>query len=182
MIERCAAMAGMIPIGDPMLETTIMGPVINEAACTRIMGVIEQARDEKQGRIVAGGERLGGDLADGYFIGLTVFADVDNGSSLAQNEIFGPVVALIPFDTEEEAIGLANDTEYGLAGYIHTNDLGRVHRVADQLVAGNIWVNQFFGIASSVPFGGTKQSGFGRLGGLAGVKEFMRPKNVWIGL
>ncbi len=182
LTERIEAMAGMIPVGDPSLAETIVGPVINDAACQRILGVISQAVDNQEGRLVAGGKRLEGDLADGYFLPLTVFADVDNRTSLAQNEVFGPVLAIIPFDDEAEAIQTANDTTYGLAAYVHTNDLRRAHRVSAALDAGNVWVNSFLGIPAAAPFGGTKQSGYGRLGGQAGVKEFLRPKNVWMPL
>jgi acyl-CoA reductase-like NAD-dependent aldehyde dehydrogenase len=182
LVERVAAMAGQIPVGDPIAADTVVGPVVNDTACQRILGVIQHAVDNDEGRLVAGGQRLGGDLADGYFLPLTVFADVDNATRLAQNEVFGPVLAMIPFDTEEEAIGIANDTTYGLAAYVHTEDLRRAHRVSAALEAGNVWVNSFLGIPAAAPFGGTKQSGYGRLGGLAGVKEFLRPKNVWMPL
>jgi acyl-CoA reductase-like NAD-dependent aldehyde dehydrogenase len=86
------------------------------------------------------------------------------------------------FGSEEEAIRLANDTRYGLAAYVHTSDVRRAHRVAHALEAGNVWVNGFFGVAPSMPFGGVKSSGYGRVGGLAGLREFLRPKNVWLAL
>jgi len=127
-----------------------------------------------------GGERLGGELASGYFISPTLFVDVDNKSDLAQNEIFGPVVAAMSFDTEEQAVQLANDTCYGLAAYVYTNDLDRALRVGRALMTGNVWINGFEGIPPSAPFGGIKQSGYGRLGGIAGIREFTRPKNLWM--
>ncbi|WP_372349719.1 aldehyde dehydrogenase [Streptomyces sp. KL116D] len=173
---------GSITIGDPMDARTTMGPVISELACERILGVIDTAVTQKHGRLVAGGSRLGNGLEDGYFIAPTVFADVDPQSSLAQEEIFGPVQSLIPFDSEDDAVRLANETAYGLAGYIHTRDLGRCHRLAASLEVGDIWVNGGFGIPASVPFGGVKSSGYGRIGGRHGIREFMRPKNVWIAL
>ncbi|MBF4997366.1 aldehyde dehydrogenase [Nocardia sp. BSTN01] len=181
-VERTAQAAGQVPVGDPTDPTVTMGPVNNAGHCARILNTIRTAVDEKHGRLVAGGERLGGELADGFYIAPTVFADVDNGSSLAQQEVFGPVQTIIPFDTEKEAIAIANGTNYGLAAYIHTQEVGRVHRVAAALEAGNVWVNGGFGIPASVPFGGVKQSGYGRLGGIAGIREFSRPKNIWIGL
>jgi acyl-CoA reductase-like NAD-dependent aldehyde dehydrogenase len=169
-----------VAVGDPLVERTVMGPVVSQAACDRIMRVIDTARERGHGRLVAGGQRLDGELADGYFIAPTVFSDVDNGSDLAQQEIFGPVLSFLRFDTEEEAVRLANDTRYGLAAYVHTNDLRRAHRVARALEVGNVWVNGFPGLSPSVPFGGVKQSGYGRIGGAAGVREFLRPKNVWV--
>jgi acyl-CoA reductase-like NAD-dependent aldehyde dehydrogenase len=159
---------------------TFMGPVISSGACERILGMIERAKGEST--LVAGGERLGGDLADGYFIAPTIFADVDNASYIAQNEVFGPVLAIEKFGSEEAAVAMANDTPYGLAAYVHTNDLRRTHRVASALECGNVWVNGFMGIPASVPFGGVKQSGNGRIGGKAGIHEFLRPKNVWLGM
>lgn len=169
-----------LEVGDPVAASTFFGPVISSTAADRIMGVIEQAK--QHARVVAGGERLGGDLADGFFIAPTVFADVDNAAPVARDEIFGPVVAVIPFDSEEEAIRIANDSPYGLAGYIQTSDLKRAHRVAQALEVGNIWVNGFLGIPTSAPFGGMKQSGWGRLGGADGIREFTCPKNVFVGL
>jgi acyl-CoA reductase-like NAD-dependent aldehyde dehydrogenase len=147
----------------------------------RIMGMIDDAK-LAGARLVTGGSRVGGDYAAGYFIEPTVFAEVDPDSALGQNEVFGPVLAVIPFDDEAEAVAIANATRFGLAGYIQTNDVRRVHRVAGALVAGNVWVNGFMGIPGSAPFGGTRESGYGRLGGIWGIREFSRPKNVWIGL
>ena len=172
---------GTLEVGDPLAASTFFGPVINQTAAERIMGVIETAK-RGDTRLVAGGERLGGDLADGFFIAPTVFADVDNATPLARDEIFGPVVAVMPFDSEEEAVGIANDSPYGLAGYIQTSDLKRAHAVAQPLEVGNISINGFLGIPPSAPFGGVKQSGWGRLGGIDGIREFTHPKNVFVSL
>ncbi len=169
-------------IGDPFDLRTAMGPVISAASCERIAGVIDVAMQSGKARLVTGGERLGGALADGYFIAPTLFAEVDNNSDLAQNEIFGPVVACMSFDTEEKAVQLANDTHYGLAAYVHTNDLRRAHRVAGQLAAGCIWVNGIATISPAAPFGGNKESGYGRVGGREGIREFSRSRNVWISM
>jgi acyl-CoA reductase-like NAD-dependent aldehyde dehydrogenase len=182
LVERSVAALANVPVGDPMDPGTAMGPVITAVAADRIIGVIRRAVDSRYGRLVAGGERLGGDLADGFFISPTIFADVDPASELAHREIFGPVQSIIPFDSEDEAVAIANGTSYGLAGYLHTADLRRAHRVAAGLEVGNVWVNGGFGIPPGAPFGGVKQSGHGRLGGRAGISEFTRPKNVWIAL
>ena len=181
VLARLQAVAGNLSIGDPVDSTTIIGPVIDERATTRIMGMIDRAKGSGA-RLIAGGNRCGGALADGYFIAPTVFADVHRDAELSQTEVFGPVLAVTPFDTEAEAITLANGTEFGLAGYIWTRDLKRAHRTAEQMIAGNIWINGFTGIPTSVPFGGLGQSGVGRLGGIHGIREFMRPKNVWLAL
>lgn len=170
-----------LAVGDPLAATTFFGPVISSGAAERIVGVIEQARKDNA-RLVAGGERLGGDLAEGYFIAPTVFADVDNSSPLAREEIFGPVLAVMPFDSEDEAVGIANDSPYGLAAYIQTSNLKRAHCVAQRLHVGNIWINGFFGLLTSAPFGGVKQSGWGRIGGIDSIREFTQPKNVFVSL
>jgi aldehyde dehydrogenase (NAD+) len=182
VVERCKAKVEQISVGDPALPGTRMGPLISPAACERVLGFVERARATGEGRLVTGGYRLGGDLADGYFIAPTIFADADNASELAQREIFGPVISIQRFSTEAEALSIANDHRYGLAAYVQTNDLKRAHRMAAALEAGSVWINGFPGVPGSIPFGGTKQSGYGRLGGLAGIQEFSRPKNVWTAL
>jgi len=179
VVSALTEVANEISIGDPLEPGVMMGPVINATAANRIMGVIEAADSRGDGKLIAGGERLGGDHKDGFYIKPTIFADVDNRSSLAQNEVFGPVLALMPFDTEEQAIAMANDTDYGLAAYIQTRDGARAHRVAAALEAGNIWVNGFFNINLAGPFGGVKKSGYGSLGGERGIREYLRPKSVW---
>lgn len=180
-VSRCAEAMDALVVGDPQQEATHMGPVVSAPACERILGMIDDAARLGDGRLVAGGRRLGGALQEGYFIEPTLFADVDNNSRLAQTEVFGPVVAMASFATREEAVSLANGTPYGLAAYLHTNDLKRAHGVAAELEAGNVWVNGFY-FPATVPFGGVKQSGHGRTGGRAGIEEFTRAKNVWMAL
>jgi acyl-CoA reductase-like NAD-dependent aldehyde dehydrogenase len=181
-LQTLQGIAAHIKVGDPLDSATVMGPVISEPAVQRILGMVDNAKKDG-GRVVVGGERLGGDFANGYFLPLTIVADVDNASSLAQHEVFGPVLAVTPFDTEEEAIALANATPYGLGAYIHTTNLRRAHHVADHMQAGMIQVNgSGEGMSPATPFGGWKQSGYGRLGGEAGLHEFLQMKNVWMNL
>ncbi len=176
------AIAGHITVGDPTDPATVMGPVISEAAMQRIIGVVEQATLQGA-RLVTGGERLGGECAAGFYLPISILADVDHASSLAQHEVFGPVLSVTPFDTEEEAIALANGTDYGLGAYIHTQDLRRAHHVAGRMQAGMVQVNASGeGMQPFAPFGGYKQSGFGRLGGEQGLLEFLQVKNVWMNL
>jgi aldehyde dehydrogenase (NAD+) len=182
MVEKVTAHVAKAKVGDPFAPGVTSGPVISEAAVSRIMNGIEVAKREAHGRLILGGHRLGGDLADGYFIEPTVFADVDNSSPLAQHELFGPVLSIIRFKDEADAIAKANDTCYGLAGYVHTKDLARAHRVAAALEAGYIGVNGFPPMPVQAPFGGYKQSGYGREGGRAGIEEFLRFKNVYMNL
>jgi acyl-CoA reductase-like NAD-dependent aldehyde dehydrogenase len=182
VVERCRARLEQVTVGDPTSPDTVMGPLISQGACERVLGFVEAARADKEARLVTGGYRLGGDLADGYFVAPTIFADVDPASALAQKEIFGPVVAIQRFSTEEEALAIANNHRYGLAAYVQTNDVKQAHRMAAALEAGTVWINGFAGVPRAIPFGGNKHSGFGRLGGRAGIAEFTRPKNVWMPL
>lgn len=181
-LQMLGAAAGHIRVGDPFDQATVMGPVISEAALNRILGDVNKAVTQG-GRLLAGGERMGGEQARGFFLPITIVADVDSNSAIAQHEVFGPVLAITPFDTEEEAIAIANGTSYGLGAYIHTQNLRRAHHVASQLEAGMIHVNgSGEGMTPCAPFGGVKQSGYGRLGGVEGLHEFLRVKNIWMNL
>ena len=159
-----------------------MGPVIDARACDRILGYVQEAAATGDGKVVTGGKRVGAELSDGFFVEPTVVVDVDNGSRIAQEEIFGPVLCVIPFHDEDEAVSIANDSPYALAAYVHTNDLGRAHRVVDDLDAGYVSINSFPPATATAPFGGMKASGFGREGGRAGIEEFMQTKNVYVAL
>jgi aldehyde dehydrogenase (NAD+) len=178
--DRMVAAAAHIQVGDPFDPETQSGPVINEAAVERILGMIDRAKTGKSGRLLIGGSRLGGALANGYFIAPTIFADVDPTCELAQQEVFGPVLAIMPFDDEKEAIRIANSTSYGLSAYIQSNDITRVHRVAGELQAGAVLINGCSNIQPSRPFGGMGLSGYGREGGREGLEEFQRLKSVAI--
>ncbi|PLK26194.1 aldehyde dehydrogenase [Novosphingobium sp. TH158] len=182
-VEMLKAMAGHIVVGDPFAKETMIGPVISEASLARIQGMIQRGV-EAGGRVVCGGaERLGGDHAGGNFLPLTVLADVPADSEVFRTEVFGPVLAVTPFDSEEEAIALANGTDYGLGAYVHTQNLARAHRVAGQMMAGMVQVNgSGEGMTPCVPFGGMKHSGHGRLGGIEGIREFQQVRNVWVNL
>jgi acyl-CoA reductase-like NAD-dependent aldehyde dehydrogenase len=168
-------------IGDPFDAATTMGPVITAAAQQRILGMIGRAVDEGA-EICTGGSAVGGELAAGYFVQPTVLAGVKPESELTQTEVYGPVLGVSTFSDEAEAVELANATAFGLSAYVQTNDLSRAHRVAAQMRAGTVYVNGRGGIAPGVPFGGYKESGYGRLGGREGLATFMQTKNVWIGL
>ncbi|RZK02924.1 MAG: aldehyde dehydrogenase family protein [Novosphingobium sp.] len=181
-LQTLAAMTAHVSVGDPFEPTTFMGPVISETALNRISGMVSRGIDQGA-RVVVGGERLGGDHADGYFLPITVLADVGNDSEIAQQEVFGPVLVVTPFDTEEEAIALANGTDYGLGAYVHTQNLRRAHAVTRELQAGQIHVNgSGEAMQPNVPFGGWKQSGHGRLGGVEGLHDFLQPKNIWMNI
>ncbi|WP_063041563.1 aldehyde dehydrogenase family protein [Nocardia pseudovaccinii] len=179
VVGRVKAITGLIAVGDPLDAGTVSGPVVNEVALHRILGMIERAQSDGA-RLVTGGHRIEGALADGFFIEPTVFADVDPQSELAQKEVFGPVLAITPFATEQEAIDIANASEYGLSGYIQTNDLRRAHRVAEELTTGEVLINGATNLGVNRPFGGIGLSGLGKEGGRQGIEEFLRFKSIAI--
>jgi aldehyde dehydrogenase (NAD+) len=174
--------ASRVVAGDPFDPQVTMGPVISSGAVERILGVIDRATASNAGKLITGGHRIGGDLADGFFIEPTIFTDVDNESEIAQEEIFGPVLCVIPFDDEEEAVRLANGTHYGLAAYAHTGDMKRARRLIRELRAGNVHINGTGPgpLSPASPFGGVKQSGYGRQGSRLGLAEFLEIKNAYL--
>jgi aldehyde dehydrogenase (NAD+) len=180
VVARVVAIAPHLPVGDPFDPAMMSGPVVNRSAYDRILNLIGRARDQGMGKLVAGGGRLEG-KGDGYFIQPTVFIDVDPTSELAQEEVFGPVLSILPFNDEDEAIRIANGTAYGLSAYVQTRDIQRVHRLAERLRAGTVFVNGARPIPANAPFGGVGLSGYGREGGRPGIDEFLRPKMVGIG-
>jgi acyl-CoA reductase-like NAD-dependent aldehyde dehydrogenase len=180
--EKFLAIVDAAKIGDPFDPTVGFGPVISQGAVDRILNSIDTAVAHGTGDLLTGGHRIGGELAQGYYVEPTVLGNVDNSSDLAQVETFGPVVSLIRFTDEEQAVRLANDTPFGLNAFIHTRDLRRAHSVARQLEAGSVWVNTFSDIAPQGPYGGYKHSGFGRTGGADGLNEFLQIKNIRIGM
>jgi aldehyde dehydrogenase (NAD+) len=180
VIERLIAIAKTYKVGNPFEEGVAVGPLINAAACDRVMGMLDRVRAENSGRIVLGGQRAGGDLAGKNFIEPTIIVDVDPSSEIGQVEIFGPVLVVMKFATEDEAVEIANATPYGLAAYIQSNDVKRVHRLSERLKAGGVYVNGGTQIMPHTPFGGLGLSGYGREGGRAGIDEFLRYKTVTI--
>ena len=180
MVDKVVGTVESLVVGDPLDPDTAVGPVVSEAAMERILGVIERARSDGSTQLTGGG-RLGGDLADGWFVAPTVFGDVDHGSDLARHEVFGPVQSILRFSTEDEVLTLANDSPFGLAGYLHTSDSRRIERFVRELDTGTVAVNGPGRISPATPFGGTKQSGFGREGGRAGIEEMVQTKTVFWG-
>ena len=167
-------------LGNPLEEDTGMGPVVSQEQLDRVTGYIDIGRSEGA-EVVAGGERRT-DLGDGYFVQPTVFAGVRNDMRIAQEEIFGPVAAVIEVDDVDEAIAVANDTIYGLAAAVWTNDVTKAHRVARGIKAGTVWVNTTGLFDAAVSFGGYKQSGFGRELGKHSLEAYTENKSVWVNL
>lgn len=177
VVDRVAAIADAVKVGNPFEADTVSGPVVNEQAVQRISGMVERAQRDGA-RLITGGRRLGGELAEGYYFAPTVFADVDPQAELAQKEVFGPVLSVIPFDDEQQAVEIANGTPYGLSGYIYTNELRRAHRVAEALETGEVLINGAVNLGVTRPFGGIGVSGMGKEGGREGLYEFVRIKTV----
>ena len=175
-IERLKKYTESFEVGDPKKEGEHIGPVISEAQYFKIQTLIQKGIDEGA-KLVAGGTGKPEGLDKGYFVKPTVFADVNNDMEVARTEIFGPVLSVIPFETEEDAIKIANDTAYGLTNYIQTQDSEKVQRVARKLRSGMVDVNGA-GIAVDAPFGGFKHSGIGREAGEHGLEEFLEVKAV----
>ncbi len=175
-VERVKKFASELKVGDPKKEGDHIGPVVSEAQFDKIQSLIKKGIEEGA-KLVVGGPGKPEGLNKGYFVKPTAFADVNNNMDIARTEIFGPVLSIIPFDTEEEAIKIANDTPYGLTNYIQTQDQIRANRVARKLRSGMVDVNGA-GIAVDAPFGGYKHSGIGREAGAQGLEEFLEVKSI----
>lgn len=165
-------------IGDPLDPTTSFGPMISEGQLNIVMNYIEKGKEEGA-RLVHGGERIKG---DGFFLKPTVFADVTDDMTIAREEIFGPVMSVLDFDTEEEVMARANDTEFGLAAGVFTNDLTRAHRVVAGFEAGTCYINTYNDAPVEAPFGGTKASGVGRENSKAAIEHYSELKTVYVRL
>jgi len=169
--------AGMT-MGDGLDPKTMMGPLVSKEQFDKVKGYLELGKKEGA-RVTVGGEAAGG---KGYFVKPTVFADVNNNMRIAREEIFGPVAATIPFKDENDAVLQGNDTDYGLAAAVWTSDVGRAHKVARKLKAGTVWVNCYGMIDPISPFGGYKQSGFGRELGKYALELYTQIKTVYVKL
>lgn len=177
-IEKIAAFTrSSMPLGHPLDPDTRIGALIEDTHMRRVLGHIEAGRAEGA-RIVMGGDAASV-VEGGFYVEPTIFADATNAMHIAQEEIFGPVLTVIPFDTEAEALSIANDTIYGLAASVWTSDMNRAHRMTSRLKAGSVWVNSYDANSLATPFGGFKQSGFGRDRSLHALDKYADHKTIW---
>ena len=180
VVEELARRAQRVRVGAALDPTTQMGPHTHQEQLSKTLKYFDIGTDEGA-RLVTGGKRMT-EMGDGFFVSPTVFANVNNKMRIAQEEIFGPVVSVIPFKDEDEAVAIANDTIYGLTGGLWTQNLGRAHRVAAQIEAGTVWVNTYRYLRWSVPYGGFKISGIGRENGPESLAGYTETKGVYMNL
>jgi acyl-CoA reductase-like NAD-dependent aldehyde dehydrogenase len=181
VVDGLAAQAERIRVGPGFAPKVHIGPIVSEKQLETIMGYIASGRTGGA-QIVAGGERLGGELAGGYFLQPTIFTHQDDSLRLVQEEIFGPVAAVTAFDDWDELVTRANSTRYGLAAGAWTRDVGKAHRFARAARAGTVWINAYGLFDAAAPFGGYKESGFGREMGREALDLYTQTKTVWVGL
>jgi len=179
-VERLVSAMRAARLGDPARADTDVGPIATQAQLAKVLDCIAGANDEGA-RCVLGGTRAARpECGNGWFVEPTIFTGVDNGMRIARDEVFGPVLAVIPFDDDDDAVAIANDTPFGLAAGVWTSDLARAIALPRRLKAGTVWVNAYRVVSYLAPFGGFKQSGIGRENGAAAIREYLEAKSVFI--
>lgn len=179
-VERLVEVAKSARIGDPMSPDTHVGPVTTAPQYKKVLDYIDIAKAEGANCVLGGGPYSGPGAKGSQFVEPTIFTNVNNEMRIAQEEVFGPVLAVIPFDTEEEAIAIGNGVDFGLAAGVWTQNIGRALRMSEKLRVGTVWINTYRAVSFASPFGGFKRSGIGRESGLDAIKDYMQVKSVWI--
>jgi aldehyde dehydrogenase (NAD+) len=179
-VEKLVAKTKRLRLGDPSDPATDLGPLISRKQQERVLGYIEQGKKQGATIAVGGGAPKDAGLEKGFFVQPTVFTNVKNSMTIAREEIFGPVLSVIRYGSDDEAVTLANDSTYGLGGGVWSKDIARAKSIARRLRAGTVWINEWHLISEKAPFGGYKQSGIGREFGIEGLKEFMETKHLHV--
>jgi aldehyde dehydrogenase (NAD+) len=179
-LERLVALARTARMGNPMDPGTQVGPITTQPQYRKVLEYIDLARSEGARLVLGGNAATRPECGTGWFVEPTVFAGVDNRMRIAREEVFGPVLSVIRFRSEEEAVEIANDSRFGLGAGVWTSDMGRAHRMAERIQAGIVWVNCYRAVSYMSPFGGYKDSGIGRENGMDAIRDYMQVKSVWI--
>ena len=179
-VEKLTALARTAKMGDPMNMDTQVGPVTNMPQYQKVLDYIDIATGEGAKSVLGGGKATRPECGDGWFVEPTIFTGVSNTMRIAQEEVFGPVLSVIPFRDEEEAVAIGNDVDFGLAAGVWTQSIPRAITMAERLQAGTVWVNTYRAVSYMSPFGGYKRSGLGRENGQDMIKDYMQVKSVWI--
>ncbi|WP_240320855.1 aldehyde dehydrogenase [Sphingomonas crusticola] len=182
VVDGLLALARTAQMGDPLSDATQIGPVTTPGQYRKVLDYIDIARGEGASCVIGGAAATRPECGSGWFVEPTIFTDVKQSMRIAQEEVFGPVLAVIPFEDEEEAIGIANDTQFGLAAGVWTQSIRRALTASERLEAGTVWVNTYRAVSYMSPFGGYKRSGVGRENGMSAIRGYLQEKSVWIDL
>jgi aldehyde dehydrogenase (NAD+) len=180
VVERVVSLARTAQMGDPMVASTQVGPITTGPQYDKVLHYIDVARNEGAHLALGGHAATRAECGDGWFVEPTIFTGVTNDMRIAQEEVFGPVLSVIRFDAEDEAVAIANDVRFGLGAGVWTSDIGRAFRMSERIESGTVWVNTYRAVSYMSPFGGYKDSGLGRENGIDAVNEYLQTKCVWI--
>jgi acyl-CoA reductase-like NAD-dependent aldehyde dehydrogenase len=180
VVRRVVELAGTAQMGNPREETTQVGPIATRPQLAKVLDYIDIAQQEGARPVLGGGRAERPECGNGWFVEPTIFTGVDNSMRIAQEEVFGPVLAVIPFDDEDDAVRIANDSRFGLGAGVWTSDIGRAFRMSERIQSGTVWVNTYRAVSFMAPFGGVKDSGLGRENGAEAIEAYLETKTVWV--